>query len=150
MSVLRLVDVGEEGYLHWPDQESDQNNESHRSPVKVARVVSAAHTSKTVGKLDANDDNLQGDKEFSNVLETDSQPSVEDATVLAISEESLFKRRYEGKNDTKGSAEGGGADELSCECQTMLDSWVEPVPNSMLGLGSTTRRLLGVSWERSR
>ncbi|KAI6754582.1 hypothetical protein HG530_012334 [Fusarium avenaceum] len=141
-------------FLLWnigdDNRESDQDNEGHRSPVEVARVVSAAHTPKTVGKLDANDDNLQSDKELSNVLETDSQPSVENATVLAISEEGLFERRYKSKNDTKGGAEGGGADELSRQCQTVLDSWMKFVPNCMLGLSSTARRLFGVSRERSR
>jgi hypothetical protein len=112
--------------------------------------MSSTHATKTMSEFDADDNDLQGDEELSDVLETDSQPSVEDAPILAVGEESFLERRREGEDDTNGSADRWRADELSRESQNVLDARMQLVPYGVLSLSSTTRCSLCVSRERSR
>lgn len=136
--------------LHGPDKEANEDNDREGDPMDATRVVSLTHATKTVGELDANDNDLQGDEEFSNVLETNSQPGVEDTAILAVSKERLLKGRRKGENDTNGGADRWRADELSRESQRVLNARMQLVPYSVLSLRSTPRRLLCVSRERSR
>lgn len=116
----------------------------------ATRVMSLTHATKTMSELDANDNDLQSDEEFSNVLETDSQPGVEDTAILAVGKEGLLERRRKGENDTDGGADRRRADELSRESQRVLNARMQLVPYGVLSLRSTARCLLRVSWERSR
>lgn len=136
--------------LHWPDKEANQDNDGERKPMDTTRVMSLSHATKTVSELDADDNNLQGDEEFSNVLETDSQPSVEDAAILTVGKECFLERRRKGENDTDGSTDRWWADELSGESQHVLNARMQLVPYGVLSLRGTTRCLLRVSWERAR
>lgn len=116
----------------------------------AARVMSLTHATKTVSELDTDDNDLQSDEEFSNVLETNSQPGVEDTAILAVSKESLLQGRRKGENDTDGGADRWRADELSRESQCVLNARMQLVPYGVLSLSGPARRLLCVLRERSR
>ena len=133
--------------LQRPDDKSDEDDHGERKPVEVARVVSAAHASQTVCKLDTDNNDLQSDEELSDVLETDSQPGVEETSVFAVIEEGLLERWDEAENDTNERANSGRTNELSDERQCVLNARMKLVPNSVLGLRSAAGVSLRVSRE---